>query len=328
MAATGWRRWRASGGSRWRCCRASAARTTRGWRRSRRCARPSRRRLLACFREGGPENMRGAGRAARRAGRRRRGAGRGAAGAAGRGLGADGRLLAIEAAEPPRGRWCRSCSTARCCSPTMRRRSAALAEALEARGDRGAAGLRAEPAGRRRRRAAGGGAAAAGAGGARDGDGLRGVGRRRHALRPAGGAGAAGGAGDDAARGLGGRARAGWRRPIWRCTWCCRSSTGGCWPGRSRSSRWTPTSSRVAGEPARAGPGGAGGAADRGAGAAAGDAAGGAAAGGADPGLSGGGGADRLCGRARRAGERAGDARATWRRRATRSGRCRRRRGS
>ena len=45
--------------SRWRCCRASAGRTTRGWRRFRRCRREQAA-LLGYFREGGPENMRGA----------------------------------------------------------------------------------------------------------------------------------------------------------------------------------------------------------------------------------------------------------------------------
>ena len=70
------------------------------------------------------------------------------------------------------------------------------------------------------------------------------------------------------------------RRRIWRCMWCCPSSTAGSWPGRCRSrqpgGRHERLGSQPSGEPARARPDRAGGAADRGVPAAARDAAGGA----------------------------------------------------
>ena len=189
-AATGWRRWRASGGSRWRCCPASAGRPTRGWRRCRRCRGAEQAALLACFREGGPENMRALlGRLARLAGEAV--AAREARPVPRVGVWRDGRMLPLAAVEAS-GRplvpilFYRSMLLADDHAPVE-----ALAAALEARGHRGAAGVRAEPARRgRRRREVEAALAAARAGGARDGDGLRGGGRRRVAVRPAGGAGA------------------------------------------------------------------------------------------------------------------------------------------
>ena len=108
---------------------------TRGWRRSRRCRRRSRRRCspasaragrrtcgvllrAAGARSPAPRPVPGEARPVPRVGVWRDGADAGARGGRRR----------------RGGRWCRSCSTARCCSRTTMRRSTALAAALEAEG--------------------------------------------------------------------------------------------------------------------------------------------------------------------------------------------------
>ena len=191
--------------------------------------------LLACFREGGPENMAAVlARMARLAGHDvaapvaravpRAGLWVGgrvlplAGGGAGDAAGCACAVLSLDAARERPGADRRAGGGARC------------------RGDRGGAGVRAEPArcgGAGRGRAGAGGDAAGGAG---DGDGLRGR-RGGGALRAAGGAGLPGGAGDDAARGLGGGAARAGAGGFSRCTWCCRSSTGASSRGRCRSRR-------------------------------------------------------------------------------------------
>ena len=113
-AATGWRRWRGSGGSRWRCCRGSAGRTTRGWRR---CRRSAEERAGAAR----PTSARAGRRTWRRCWRGWRGSpggrGAGARRCRGPGCGPAGGCVALADARPAGGRWCRSSSIARCCSP-------------------------------------------------------------------------------------------------------------------------------------------------------------------------------------------------------------------
>ena len=167
--------------------------------------------LLACFREGGPENMR---RAARAAGAARRGGGGGArrrGRCRGSGSGADGRMLPLDGG--------RGVGAAAGAGPLLSLDAARGRPCADRRAGGGAGGARGSRRCRCSCRACATPAVAAElepalraarAGGDRDGDGLRGGGRRRVAVRPARGAGLPGGAGDDAARGLGGRgARAG-----------------------------------------------------------------------------------------------------------------------
>ena len=94
--------------------------------------------LLACFREGGPENMRGAARAAGAAGRGRRWrrARRGALPRAGVWLPAARHAAARRRWRRRGGRWCRSCSIARCCSRTTMRRSRRWRRRWRRRGSR------------------------------------------------------------------------------------------------------------------------------------------------------------------------------------------------
>ena len=185
----------------------------------------------AYFREGGPENMAraagAAGGAAGARGRRRRGA-------AGRGV-ARRRVRPLADVRPAGGRWCRSSSTARCCSPGTQRRSRRWSAALDGEGIAGVPVF--VPS-------------------LRDGEVLAASRRRWRRLRPAALVTATAFAAGEAAgsstgwgcrssrwcrrrRGArpGRRGRGGWRRPISRCTWCCRSSTGGSSPGRCRSRR-------------------------------------------------------------------------------------------
>ena len=289
--------------------------------------------LLACFREGGPENMRRAARAAGAAGRgggRRR---RGAAGAAGRGA-RRGRAAAAAGGGRRRrgGRWCRSCSIARCCSRTTMRRSTRWRrrwrrEGIEAlpvfvpslrdaaRGGRGRAGAA--------RGSAPAAIVTATAFAAAEGEAslfdrlgvpvfqVVPATTRREAWE----GGARGLAPADLAMHvvlpeLDGRVLAG--AVSFKDAGARDERFGlGLQVNRPEPDRVAQVARRIAALLRLRG-----------------DAAGGAAAGDPDPGLSGGGGADRLCGRARRAGERAGDARRPARRRATRSRTCRRRRAS
>ena len=269
--------------------------------------------LLACFREGGPENMRALlARLAALAAARRREAPAGAAAAAGRGAHAGRRRGArARCARGDRvGRRWRCSSTARCCwRATCPDRRAGRGAGGGGAG--GGAGLRAEPA-------RCGGAGRAGAGAAR--------GSAPAAIVTA----TAFAAGEAAAL----FARLG--APVFQVVPA--TTRREAWAGGARGLAPADLAMHVvlpeldgrilagaisfkeAGpvddrlglglqvEPAGAGPDRPGGAADRGAAAAGVDAGGGAAARDPDPGLSGRARAHRLCGRARRAGERAGDA--------------------
>ena len=220
---------------------------------------------------------------------------------------------------PPGGRWCRSCSTARCCSPTTRRRSTRWPRRWRRRGSTAVPvfvpSLR--DAGRRRglepalRRLAPAALVTATAFAASEGSGTLfdrlGVpvlqvvpATTRREAWEGGPARAGAGRSGDARRAAGARRAGPGRGGVVQGTVERRRFGTGLQVNRAEPDRVAQVARRIAALAAAAG-----------------DAAGGAAAGDADPGLSGGGGADRLCGRARRAGERAGDARGPARRRAT-----------